>query len=575
VDGWITDRPASERYPIYTRANAGEVIPDPMSPLTATLDIQGPLELGWQDNYQRTGTFRPDEIDRDRPCTTGTFGGYFFLNMSMTRIFGVRCPGMTPEMVDLQYFGTMPGIPPYEARPEDDDPGATARLGEWLGGAMAASDLPEIRDLRDEIDAVVARRPPLSTATDAELVDWARSLLPHYRRVFDRHLEMSALAGVGIGTVAGVCQALGRPELVTELIAGTGDVDSAAPSWALWDLSRQVAASPALTTAFDAGVDGLLAHLQAAAGDAQVEAFLSGFSTFLDRFGSRGPDEWELRSHTWGIRPELALAAVERMRLAPEEDAPAGKLEALIARRAVTADAVRVSLAGNDGALGQFEAGLRMALLFSAGRERTKTANIKLVHEQRLAFRELGRRMVDRGELDDVDQIFMLTADELDPFVAGPTPFVEALRRREVEYRSLFDLEPPFVVVGSPPPLDRWPRRDRPHGDRAASGTVLRGIAGSPGRATGRARIIHDPSDPTALAPGDVLVTPSTDPSWTPLFVPAAAVVVDVGAQITHAVIVSRELGIPCVVSVTDATHRLADGALVEVDGGAGTVTVL
>ena len=68
------------------------------------------------------------------------------------------------------------------------------------------------------------------------------------------------------------------------------------------------------------------------------------------------------------------------------------------------------------------------------------------------------------------------------------------------------------------------------------------------GRATGRARVVLDPSDPTALEPGDVLVAPITDPAWTPLFVPAAAVVVDVGAQISHAVIVSRELGIPAIV---------------------------
>jgi pyruvate,water dikinase len=72
-----------------------------------------------------------------------------------------------------------------------------------------------------------------------------------------------------------------------------------------------------------------------------------------------------------------------------------------------------------------------------------------------------------------------------------------------------------------------------------------------------------------------VLVAPITDPAWTPLFVPAAAVVVDVGAQISHAVIVSRELGIPCVVSVTGATRRIPDGALVEVDGDAGTVTMV
>ena len=89
----------------------------------------------------------------------------------------------------------------------------------------------------------------------------------------------------------------------------------------------------------------------------------------------------------------------------------------------------------------------------------------------------------------------------------------------------------------------------------------------------GRARVILD-SDPTALEPGDALA-PLTDPSWTPLFVPAAGVVVDVGAALSHAIIVSRELGIPCVVSATDATKRIPDGALVRVDGDTGVVTIL
>jgi pyruvate,water dikinase len=100
-------------------------------------------------------------------------------------------------------------------------------------------------------------------------------------------------------------------------------------------------------------------------------------------------------------------------------------------------------------------------------------------------------------------------------------------------------------------------------------------MPGCPGVAQGRARVILDSHDPTSLEPGDVLVAPITDPSWTPLFVPAAGVIVDVGAPLSHAIIVSRELGIPCVVSVTDATRRIPDGALVEVNGDTGTVTVL
>ena len=123
--------------------------------------------------------------------------------------------------------------------------------------------------------------------------------------------------------------------------------------------------------------------------------------------------------------------------------------------------------------------------------------------------------------------------------------------------------------------MGTYPRRDAVVVEPGGTGTELVGMAGCPGRAVGRARIVLDSHDPGALEPGDVLVAPITDPSWTPLFVPAGAVVVDVGAPLSHAIIVSRELGIPCVVSVTDATRRIPDGALVEVDGDSGTVRIL
>jgi len=108
-----------------------------------------------------------------------------------------------------------------------------------------------------------------------------------------------------------------------------------------------------------------------------------------------------------------------------------------------------------------------------------------------------------------------------------------------------------------------------------AVGESITGIVGCPGVARGRARVVLDPNDADGLQPGDILVAPATDPSWTPLFVPAAAVVVDVGALLSHSIIVSRELGIPCVPSALDASRRIPDGATVEVDGDRGVVTLV
>jgi rifampicin phosphotransferase len=110
---------------------------------------------------------------------------------------------------------------------------------------------------------------------------------------------------------------------------------------------------------------------------------------------------------------------------------------------------------------------------------------------------------------------------------------------------------------------------------KLSAGERLTGVGGCAGVVRARARVILDPTDPTLLEPGDILVCPITDPAWTPLFVPAGGIISNMGGVMSHAVIVSRELGIPCIVNVPNATDVIPDGALVEMDGATGVVVVL
>jgi pyruvate,water dikinase len=278
----------------------------------------------------------------------------------------------------------------------------------------------------------------------------------------------------------------------------------------------------------------------------------------------------------WELEPDTALAAIDRMRMTNDDASPLAENAARESERRDLADRVRTALAGDAESLGAFEVGLASAATFIPGRERSKTAIIRVIHEGRMAACELGRRLAARGKLDDPSDIFMLFLDELNEVVAGNLPDVKELVPARREHRShLASLEPPFIINGEAPPVSGWPAK----GSRAVSGVAvgetMPGVPGCPGRARGRARIVLTPTSASALEPGDVLVAPGTDPSWTPLFVPASAVVVDVGAALSHAVIVSRELGIPCVPSVVDATRRIPDGAIVDVDGDNGTVTIV
>jgi rifampicin phosphotransferase len=571
---WVVDNPPSGRYPIYTRGNVGEVFPDPVTPLSWTIAGRPGAEHGWRDALVRFGAFEVDEFNPDELEVLGVFGGYCYLNVSISRILGARVPGLTPEQIDFSIFGEQPGVPPYEAAPTDERPDLTERSGATLQWLLTADALPELVEEQQLVERLRDERPDLTALSDAELVARTRELMgTHFRRLFGQHLFVTYAATVPVGILHGASATLGDPTMPMRLVAGLGGVDSAAPSWALWDLGRMVAGSPALTAAFDGGTEGLQERLRDLGPDG--ERFLADFERFLHDFGSRGPNEWEMRSPTWETEPALALGAVDCMRRAPDSESPAAHHAVLAADRERLGAEVLQALAGDPEAATQVGAALQAAGVFLPGRERSKTTIIRLVHECRVAMRELGRRLVERGGFEDAGDFAFLRVDELDELLAAPASVADRIAERKAWYADLEEREPPFLVVGPPTPPSAWPRRNEVPVEAARTGDVLVGIPGCPGTATGRARVLRDPGDPAALEPGDVLVAPITDPSWTPLFVPAAAVVVDVGAQLSHAVIVSRELGIPCVVSVTDATRRIADGASVTVDGTTGTVTVV
>jgi phosphohistidine swiveling domain-containing protein len=574
---WVADSSLSPRFPIYTRANVGEVFPDPVTPLTYDSGLWL-AELGWRDAWERMGAFDADEFPSDDYAQLGVVGGYCYLNASLIRLFGERAPGLSWQLIDDQFFGAQPGIPPYQEEPGDVRPDLTERIGATFGWALSVERLSDLTELIDDMRATKRlrnARPDLSAMSDGDLVARYRELIELHRNLFSHHLFASYMATVPLGIIQGVSSAVGRPDLLMVLIAGVGEVDSAAPSMALWELGRVVAASPELQAAFGAGVAGLTDRLEAS-GSQAAQAFLSGFQAFQHDYGSRGPNEWETRSPTWETRPELALSAIDRMRLAPATASPDAHLASQAAAREAAAAGLLAMVEADPDTHGQLAAALRAATVWLPARERTKTNNIRLIHEGRMTLRELGRRMVDRGAFDAVEDFGFLRLAEMEgPFLDDPHAFTDDVRRRRAQYLDLSAREPTFVFVGDPPDPATWPRRDDAVFEGLTSGASLQGIPGCAGVAEGRARVVLDSNDPSALDPGDVLVAPITDPSWTPLFVPAAAVVVDVGAPLSHAVIVSRELGIPCVVSAIGATRSIPDGARVRVDGSTGVVTVL
>ena len=577
MDRWITDweRGEPDWLPYYTRANAGETLPDPASPLGWTFAWEQGFVPGWVRGMELMGIYREGEFPQQQPAQLGMFGGYFYINLSHMRLMTLRLGG-SAESADAAWVGARADVPPYVPHPRDDDPELSAKAAAAVAEVFARTSWPEIDEALEKAWGRRAARPDLGAMRDAELVRYARRIQPELEQDWIWHVFASLSASLGPGVLAGLAAAAGAAELSLDLIAGLGDLESASPAQALWDLSRQVAASPELSALFDQGAGQVWRALQdRRTGD--VARFGAAFDGALAKFGCRGPNEWDLHTKSWEVDPTQPLALVASVRHSPDLEAPANRMRAQEERREAAVRRMRQLLADSPEKLASFDAALASAALCITAREKTKLMCVLDLGEIRMAFLELGRRGVEAGLFAEASDVMMLLADELDGYVADPVSFAPVIAERLETFRDLYNVDPPFILTTDPPPLAEWPRKARIQPDgfaSAAAEKVLTGMGGSPGRFTGRSRIVTGLNQADRVEPGDVLVAPFTDAAWTPLFLVAGAVVVDLGAINSHAMVVARELGIPCVVSVQDAISRIPDRALVTVDGSAGTVTI-
>ena len=442
------------------------------------------------------------------------------------------------------------------SRPDDRSLRCTLRLGRKTAWALLRPDRDLVDRDRRAAQAWIATLPAIQGAHDEQLVEIARRLPPKFEEMMSR-LVVSAFAGITRSTLDRLTSSFEDPSLVNRLTAGLGTIESAEPASALWELGRAVASSEALTAQFDDGVDGLESRLRH---DPLAVPFLVDLDRFRDTFGCRGPDEWELASPTWGTELAIALRGHRAPAPGTRRARPGGRSPA--ARR-------RTSRGHHHGSARRLRPPLRAlfrrtlasALVYAAAREATKATFVRCLEPARRALHELARRR----QLDRAD-MFLLTIDELMPFLRAPERFAATLTERAATRDDLQARVPPFWFEGEIPPPSTWPLRTA-QARRDPAPRVITGIGVCAGVATGTARVVTDPAEPGALEPGDILVAPITDPAWTPLFLAVAGVVVDVGAQQSHAAIIARELGIPAVVSVEGASHTIPDGTTITVDG--------
>lgn len=357
--------------------------------------------------------------------------------------------------------------------------------------------------------------------------------------------------------------------------------------WRLRDLAQATPAVRAILT--EQPTFAVWAALEACT---EGRAFLEELRAFLRRFGGRS-SLWDWGYPSWEDDPAPVINNLKNYLTQPNRDLLAELAEAAAEREAAIAEARRALRDYPSPVVETFEKLLQaaqMALVLTENHTYYIDFNgFGWIHR---VIRELGARFAAQGRLECADDVFYLTIQELRALLvgaAGDLGPVAVQRRTDIATWALYE-EPRELGVRPAAPLSLYSpdarRILRYVGGLAAEAAdspaqasqepgVIRGQGGSSGKVQGRARVILSLEDAHRLAPGDILVTTTTAPPWTPLFLTAAAVVTDAGGLLSHGAVVSREYRIPAVVGTRCATTAIADGQRIEVDGDAGIVRIL
>ena len=374
-------------------------------------------------------------------------------------------------------------------------------------------------------------------------------------------LGSQALAGKLLGDLA-------KPEERQVVLRGLPHNPTTEMDLELWQLAQRVAAHPDIVEHVHESTPEQLAQ-EYRAGTLPL-ALQQGLAEFLARYGHRGVAEIDLGLPRWSEDPTHILGALSNyLHVHDPSLAPPVQFQ----RGAQEAESMLAELVQRARSKGWLRSRLvhfflRRTRDLVGLREMPKFIIVLLMARMRDLWWTVGKELEQAGRLETAGEVFFLSLPEIHAALAGEdmhntvrdhrTAYDFEMRRRHIPRVLLSDGTEPSAVSA----------------DTAGSSQgVLRGTPASPGTVTAKARVILDPTG-AHLAPGEILVAPSTDPGWTPLFLTAGGLVMEMGGAISHGAVVAREYGIPAVVGVAGATERITTGQRITVDGAAGKITI-
>jgi pyruvate,water dikinase len=444
---------------------------------------------------------------------------------------------------------------------------ANCRLHTPLAVDYWARAVPELRQLYGWIRSVEVETLPnaeLAQAWDGAWERAQRAWAIHFYAITGPYQVMDDLADLYESIIEKP-----PPGEAMRLIGGTIDelveVDAG-----FGRLAELAAASPALADKIAGRPAPSFEELASQPGG---EAFVSELREFLAEHGHLGQGFDDLALASWGEEPEMLLAEVA-MRLEQSIEPAMARAARLADEAERLADGVRQRLADQPDRLGEFERLLALARKIGPLTEGHNYWIDRMVQARLRAFAmRVGARLASDGVIARPEDVLYLRRAEVPDLLRMPADRRDVVEGRRAEHQHFQTIKPP-PKLGKPndsEPSGRFGGKRFAKEDEA----VVHGTGASPGIVTGPARVVLGPDDFGRVRPGDIIIAPSSNPSWVLLFSIAGGVVTNTGGVLCHAAVVARELDLPAVVGTGDATTRIADGQMLELDGTTGFVRLL
>lgn len=545
---------------IWSNANLKDVMPQVQSTITWNL-VSCMLPRMMSANLQAAGYHVPRGINWIR-----LYKGRGYFNLSAFQWGFYDSMGFLPGKTNEFIGGHQPEIKVPAGNPLSGLKGMKRVLRQiyYIINILRIQGSAEtiFKDIREKADSW--NQLNFSGMNEKELISILSEMRKKYVKFGPSYMILGSSASVPLEMLARTLNAVfpGRGySLANGLLAGTAEkMASAQHGYRLMELAQTAQRDDTARGYF------MTEHFDPAAFWKEIpegSQFRNEFEEFLKDYGHRGIYETDLLNPRWREDPGYLLENVRAELLSPGY---ADHRKAQAEKRKEVEKEIEEKLKWSFQRI-KIRIWARQAKKGAEMREMARSVMVKPYESSRLVLQDIGRRLVDKGILKEKTDVYHCALPEIIDILAGHwdgTGLKILVEDRKRVREELSELEPPDVIIDEVPQAQAQQQQ--------VHGKVLSGLGVAAGRAGGSARLIRHPRENIKLLAGDVLVAPSTDPGWTPMFLRAKAVVMEIGGYLSHGAIVAREYGIPAVVNVPGVMKALKDGEQLTVDGDEGKV---